>query len=256
MPSEKLDFTSQRGVRLSARLERPEGEVRAFALFAHCFACSKNSLAAVRIARRLAASGISTMRFDFTGVGESEGEFGQQPFSADISDVRTAADFMASRGMSPQLLVGHSLGGTAALAAAVGMPDVRAVVVIGSPFDASHVTQLFASELNEIIEQGEAPVRLGEHTFRLSREFVDDLSRQSPATRIRQLDRALLVLHAPHDRVVGIDNATAIFEAALHPKSYVSLDTADHLLTDAADASYVADVIAAWASRYIQPRRA
>ena len=251
MPTERLSFESGRGVRLSARLERPEGEVQAYALFAHCFACTKNSLAAVRIARGLAERGIATLRFDFTGLGESEGEFGQQPYSADVADLAGAAAFMTAEGMAPRLLIGHSLGGTAALAAAAQMPSVAAVVTIGSPYEPSHVTNLFALELDEIIRYGEAPVTLGPGTFNLSKGFVEDLSRQSSHERIHNLGRALLIMHAPMDNIVGIEQAESIFAAARHPKSYVSLDTANHLLTEAADADYTAAVIVAWASRYL-----
>lgn len=251
MPTERLSFESRGGARLSARLDRPDGPPRAYALFAHCFACTKNSLAAVRISRGLAMRGIATLRFDFTGLGESEGEFGQQPYSADVADLAAAARFMEAADMTPRLLIGHSLGGTAALAAAGQMPDVTAVVTIGSPFEPSHVTNLFAAELDEIIRYGEAPVKLGRGTFNLSRGFVEDLSRQSSRERIQALGRALLILHAPTDDIVGIENAESIFGAARHPKSYVSLDTADHLLTKAEDADYAAEIIAAWASRYL-----
>lgn len=255
MASEKLTFQGASGQQLAGRLEMPDGEPWAYAVFAHCFACSKNSLAAVRISRGLAARGIAALRFDFTGLGESEGEFGQNPFRADVADLAAAAQFLAREKEPPKLLVGHSLGGAAVLAAAHELPEVKAVAVIGAPFEVEHVTQLFEAELDEIKAQGSAPVQLGELQFEVSRAFIEDLSRHDQEQRIEALDRALLVLHAPMDAVVGIENAQAIFLAAKHPKSFVSLDTADHLLTDAADADYAAGIIAAWASRYVEPRR-
>jgi uncharacterized OsmC-like protein/fermentation-respiration switch protein FrsA (DUF1100 family) len=248
MQTEEIAFTNSRGRKLAARLDRPDGAAHAFALFAHCFTCDKTSKAAVRISRALAGLGLATLRFDFTGLGESEGEL--TSFSADVQDLIDAAAYMAGRGMAPALLVGHSLGGTAALAAAGDIASVKAVTVIGSPAEPAHVLKLFGADLAAIERDGQGEVRIGGRPFTVRRDFVDDARMHDLKARIHALHRALLILHSPLDNVVGVENATEIFLAARHSKSFVSLDTADHLLTKNADADYAADVIAAWASRY------
>ena len=249
MQTEPIAFTNARGQRLAARLDRPDGAPRAFALFAHCFTCDKTSKAAVRISHALAGLGLAVLRFDFTGLGESEGEL--TGFSGDVQDLLDAAAFMASRGMAPALLIGHSLGGTAALAAAGDIASAKAVVVIGSPAEPEHVLKLFGADLAAIERDGEGVVNIGGRPFTVRRDFMDDARMQGVKARIGALHRSLLILHSPVDAVVGVENATDIFLAARHPKSFVSLDHADHLLTKPADADYAADVIAAWASRYV-----
>lgn len=251
MATEPFDFHSADGHRLSGRLDLPDGAPRAFALFAHCFTCTKQSIAAVRIARALTQRGIGVLRFDFTGLGESEGEFADSTFSGNVRDLVAAAAEMAGKGMVPRLLIGHSLGGAAVLAAAGDIASVVAVAVIGAPFDVKHVTLQFGDRLPDLMEKGQAEVDLGGRPFIMRRSFIDDLDRHDQRSRIADLKRALLVLHSPVDQTVGAENAGAIFQAAKHPKSFVSLDNADHLLTKPADAAYAADVIAAWASRYL-----
>lgn len=251
MTTRPFDFTGSRGQRLSGALDAPDGSARGYAVFAHCFTCAKNSLAATRISRALATLGIGVLRFDFAGLGQSEGEFADATFSADVADLGAAAVAMTEAGLAPSLLVGHSLGGAAVLAAASGLPQIKAVVTIGAPFDVAHVSGQFGDSLAAIAEQGEAVVTLGGRPLTVRRSFIDDLAHHDQAGRIAALHRPLLILHAPRDAVVGIDNASAIFMAARHPKSFVSLDDADHLLTRAADAAYAAQVIGAWASRYL-----
>jgi uncharacterized OsmC-like protein/alpha-beta hydrolase superfamily lysophospholipase len=251
MNSQAFDFTGAEGQRLSGRLDLPDHPPQAFALLAHCFTCTKNSIAAVRIARALSAAGIGVLRFDFTGLGQSEGDFADTTFSANVQDLVMAAHAMEASGYPPLLLIGHSLGGAAVLAAALQLPLVRAVATIAAPFDVAHVKKLLGDGLEALTTHGEAEVQLGGRPFRLRRSFVDDLEGHDQKQRISQLRRALLVMHAPGDTTVDIDNATAIFQAARHPKSFVSLDDADHLLTRAADAEYAAQVIAAWAARYV-----
>lgn len=251
MITRAFDFTGSAGQRLSGRLDLPDAAANGYAVFAHCFTCSKNSLAAARIARSLTARNLGVLRFDFTGLGASEGEFGESGFSSDIDDLRAAIAHMANEGIAPQLLIGHSMGGAAALAVGSMTPGIRAVAVIGAPFDVRHVTGHLGAELQTILEQGEAEVRLGGRPFTLRRSFVEDLSRHDQGARIATLCRPLLILHSPADRTVDIDNATAIFMAARHPKSFVSLDDADHLLTRSKDAAYAAEIIAAWSSRYL-----
>lgn len=251
MQSKVFDFTGAAGQKLAGRLDLPDHTPRGYALFAHCFTCTKNSLAAVRIARALAARGFGVLRFDFTGLGGSEGMFSEHGFSGDVADLLSAAAQMTKAGMAPSLLIGHSLGGAAVLAAAAELPDLAAVATIAAPYDVQHVTHLFKGGLETILEKGEAEVQLGGRPFTIRRSFVDDLKNHDQAVRIARLHHPLLVLHSPVDQTVGIENASAIFLAAKHPKSFVSLDSADHLLTRESDATYAADVIATWASRYL-----
>ena len=251
MPTRRFDFTGADGQTLSGVLDLPEGPVTSHALFAHCFTCTKQSLAAVRVAKALTALGYGVLRFDFTGLGESGGAFADSSFSGSIADLLAAAAAMRADGRAPALLVGHSLGGAAVLAAAAQIPEAEAVATIGAPFDVEHVTHLFAGGLDELREQGEAEVRIGGRPFRMRQSFVDDLAFHDQGARIRALGKPLLILHSPQDTIVGIDNATAIYTAARHPKSFISLDGADHLLTDRRDAGFVATMIAAWASRFI-----
>jgi putative redox protein len=249
--SEKLTFTGAGGEALDGRLDVPSGTPRAVALFAHCFTCGKDIAAASRISQALTERGIAVLRFDFTGLGGSDGEFANSSFSSNVSDLVRAADHLRATIAAPSLLVGHSLGGAAVLAAAHQIPEVRAVATIGAPSDPAHVAGLFAADRAEIETAGEATVSLAGRRFTVRREFLADIASQPQATRIANLRRALLVLHAPGDEIVGIDNARAIFDAARHPKSFVSLDGADHLLSGRSDAVYAAAVIAAWADRYL-----
>jgi putative redox protein len=251
MKTQKFEFDGGEGQRLSGQLDLPDGTPKAYALFAHCFTCTKRSHAAVRIARALTLRGIAVLRFDFTGLGESDGDFAASNFSGNVRDLVAASAAMESQGIEPTLMVGHSLGGAAILAAAVQLPNIAAIVTIAAPFDVGHVTRLFGDKLDEIVERGEAQVDLGGTPFQIRRSFIDDLKLHEPASTIAHLGRPLLVLHSPLDQIVGIDNASSIFLAARHPKSFVSLDHADHLLTAGRDVDYVADVIAAWASRYL-----
>ena len=251
MPTETFAFTGHSGHRLDARLDLPEGELRATALFAHCFTCGKDVIAARRIARRLAAMGIAMLRFDFTGLGGSEGDFSATGFTHNVADLVAAAAALADRGLPPALLIGHSLGGAAVLKAALRIDSVRAVVTIGAPFDPGHVLHSFTDALPQIAEQGAAEVTLAGRPIRIGQGFVEDIGGHDLAGDIGRLGRALLVMHAPLDAVVGIENATSIFVAARHPKSFVTLDDADHLLSRPADAEYAAEVIAAWSARYL-----
>lgn len=251
MPAERFDFPNDHGERLSALLDLPSGRPRAYALFAHCFTCGKDIHAAKRIAAGLTALGIAVLRFDFTGLGSSEGEFANTTFSSNVGDLVAAARHMHEQGYGPAILIGHSLGGAAILAAAGSIPEARAVVTIAAPADPAHVTHLLRDEIAAIREAGEREVSLGGRAFRIRREFLDDIETHKQAERIAKLHKALLVFHSPTDDVVGIDNATAIFVAAKHPKSFVSLAGADHLLSRKEDAAYVANVIAAWAERYL-----
>lgn len=246
----KVSFPGAAGGNLSARLDVPASP-RAFALFAHCFTCGKDIFAASRIAEGLTARGIAVLRFDFTGIGSSEGEFANTNFSSNVGDLVAAASYLRQSHAAPSLLIGHSLGGAAVLAAAPSVPEATCVVTIGAPSSAAHVTHNFAADLAEIAETGKAEVTLAGRTFTITRQFLDDIAGQHFIDGLANLRKALLVCHAPRDEYVGIDNATTIFSAARHPKSFLSLDTADHLLRKREDAIYLADVIAAWSSRYL-----
>src|SRR5262249_25125372 len=248
---EKLTFPGSQGSSLAARLELPEGEPRAFALFAHCFTCTKDIFAAGRIAEGLARHGIAVLRFDFTGLGASGGDFAHTNFTSNVGDLVKAADFLRDRYMAPKILIGHSLGGAAVLAAAHRVPEAVAVATIAAPADPAHVAHLFTEKHAEIESEGEAEVLLAGRPFRIRKQFLDDIANHNSAAKLAELRKALIIFHSPRDQIVGIENAAAIFQAARHPKSFVSLDDADHLLTRRADAIYVADVLAAWAERYI-----
>lgn len=252
---EAIAFPSSQGERLVARLERPLGPARAVALFAHCFTCSQESSAATRITRSLAEHGIAALRFDFTGLGGSGGDFANTNFSSNIADIVAAADYLRQTESGPHLLIGHSLGGTAVLAAAAEIPEARAVVTIGAPADPEHITRLFAPQRPTIEREGKAEVTIAGRRFTMTRQFLDDLDRHPLTERLGRLRKALLVCHAPLDQQVGIENATRIFRAAKHPKSFLSLDDADHLLTRTADARYVAATLAAWADRFLPEDR-
>lgn len=249
--AQRLEFPGYSGATLAARLDLPNGPLRGYALFAHCFTCSKDLLAVRRIAAGLARDGIAVLRFDFTGLGSSEGEFASTNFTTNLADLRAAADFLRDRYQAPSVLIGHSLGGAAVLAVARDIPEVQAVVTIGAPADTGHVLGNFGSSLERIEAEGEAEVDLAGRRFRISRQFVEDVREQALREAVAGLRRPLLILHAPLDATVGIENATRIFMAASHPKSFVSLDKADHLLSDPRDAAFAAEVISGWLSRYI-----
>jgi uncharacterized OsmC-like protein/alpha-beta hydrolase superfamily lysophospholipase len=251
MPAERFDFPNAKGEKLAAVLDLPEGSPRAYALFAHCFTCGKNVVAAKRIADALTVLGIAVLRFDFTGIGSSEGEFSNTTFSSNVDDLVAAADHLRKMREAPTLLIGHSLGGAAVLAAASAVAEARAVVTIAAPFDPSHVTHLFKDKLDAIGTEGEVEVALAGRPFRIRREFLDDVAQHKLAGHVGKLHKALLIFHSPTDDTVGIENASQIFAAAKHPKSFISLAGADHLLTKRNDAVYVANVLAAWAERYL-----
>jgi uncharacterized OsmC-like protein/alpha/beta superfamily hydrolase len=244
-------FPGALGAPLAAHLDLPAGEVIAYALFAHCFTCSKDSLAAARVSAELKAQGIAVLRFDFTGLGGSQGDFANTGFSSNVADVVAAAAYLRREHQAPRLLIGHSLGGAAVLAAAREVPEAVAVVTIGSPAEPAHAARLLAPSHAEIEARGEAEVQIAGRRFRIQQQFLDELARANILDGLGQLRKALLILHSPRDTVVDIENAARLFLAAKHPKSFVSLDDADHLLTRREDAAYVARVLAAWASRYL-----
>lgn len=252
MPSERKNFTGADGQLLSARLDSPDAEPWAYALFAHCFTCTKDVFAASRIAHGLAQHGIAVLRFDFTGLGSSEGDFANTNFSSNVQDLAAAADFMRRELRAPKLIIGHSLGGAAVLAAAGDIAEIKAVVTIAAPSDPSHVKKLLTGHLDAIEADGEARVELAGRPFTIKRQFLVDAAEQNLDVKIAHLRRALMVMHSPMDDTVDIDNALHIFKAAMHPKSFVSLDGADHLLTDKDDAEWVADMIAAWSRPYLK----
>lgn len=251
MPNQNVVFENSRGQSLSGILDTPETPPEAYALFAHCFTCSKNLKAAANIARALNDAGIAVLRFDFTGLGQSEGEFADTNFSSNVADLLAAVDFMAREYVAPSILIGHSLGGTAVLQAAPEVDSAVAVVTIGSPSEPVHVARMLSDSRDELSEHGEATINLGGRPFRMKQQFLDDLEQQDLRSSISSLRKALLVMHAPLDNIVEIDNASELFAAAKHPKSFVSLDDADHLLSHETDSRYAGRVLAAWASRYL-----
>ena len=251
MPTEKFQFEGEGGHQLAAALDLPDGVPTAYALFAHCFTCGKDVLAAKRIATALAAKGIATLRFDFTGIGSSEGDFANSTFSSNVADLVRAANHLRETRQAPAILIGHSLGGAAILAAAGQIAEAKAVVTVAAPSDPVHVTGLFRDHVDNIREQGQAHVSLAGRPFTIKREFLEDVAENPLMEKIAHLHKALLVMHSPTDDTVGIDNATRIFVTAKHPKSFISLFGADHLLSDRRDSAYVADMIAAWATRYV-----
>src|SRR5215475_1074911 len=249
--TERIEFANANGEKLAAMIDLPLGKPTAFALFAHCFTCGKDNLAAKRISERLAMCGIGVLRFDFTGLGMSEGEFANTHFSSNVNDLVAAADHLRKIGGAPAILIGHSLGGAAVIAAAHRIPDSRAVVTIAAPYDPAHVTGLFKEQIEKIREQGEVEVQLAGRPFRIKREFLDDVAEKKLEECLKNLRKALLIFQSPTDNIVGIENASHIFTTAKHPKSFVSLAGADHLLSQKSDAAYVANVIAAWVERYL-----
>jgi uncharacterized OsmC-like protein/alpha-beta hydrolase superfamily lysophospholipase len=252
MATERVSFQGAHGDELAARVDLPvHGTPRAWVLFAHCFTCSKNLRAVVRFARELNREGVGVLRFDFTGLGESEGDFADTNFTSNVQDLVAAARYMERDWGPPDILVGHSLGGAAVLHAAHAMDSVKAVATIGAPADPSHVLQHVSESRAEIEERGEAEVTIEGRPFRIRRQFLDDLEETRMQDAVSGLGRALLILHSPQDRVVGVDNAARLYQAARHPKSFVSLHGADHLLMEEADARYAARVLATWASRYV-----
>ncbi|WP_305981980.1 bifunctional alpha/beta hydrolase/OsmC family protein [Roseivirga thermotolerans] len=252
MKTIKLKFPNKEGEQLAARLEMPvDKRVYAYALFAHCFTCSKNLMAVTHISRALTARGIAVLRFDFTGLGESEGDFEDTNFSSNVSDLIAAANYLEEHYQQAQIIIGHSLGGAAVLMAAAQLKYIKAIATIGAPADPTHVTHLFQNSIEQIESTGKAEVSLGGRPFTIKKQFVNDLAEYEKSGVIKELRRPLLIMHSPQDDVVDIKNAEKIYVSAMHPKSYVSLDGADHLLTNKGDAAYVGQVIAAWASRYV-----
>lgn len=251
MHSNKVQFTGALGETLAAKLDTPDGDIKAFALFAHCFTCSKDLKAVGNITSALAEIGIATFRFDFTGLGQSSGDFADTNFSSNIEDLIAAAEYMANEYEAPSILIGHSLGGAAVLQATHSIESIKAVAVIGAPADPEHVIENFSMKIDEIEEKGVATVQLAGRPFRIKKQFLDDLEETSMKSCITNLGRALLIFHSPIDNTVGIDNAQKIFFAARHPKSFVSLDDADHLLSEKQDSVYVGKVLGTWAERYI-----
>ena len=251
MATKRITFPGHDGDMLAARLDMPDGPHLATALFAHCFTCGKDIPAARRIAARLAGMGIAVLRFDFTGLGHSEGEFSNTSFTSNVEDLIAACAYLDGEGLPPALLIGHSLGGAAVLKAAAQIESIKAVATLGAPFDPAHVTHHFSDALPEIMSKGVAEVSLGGRPFNIGKSFIEDVAAGQLTPAIGKLKAALLVLHAPQDAIVSIDNASEIFLAAKHPKSFVTLDDADHLITRAADAEYAADIIATWAGRYL-----
>ena len=251
LQSKRASFIGFQGDRLDARLDYPVDTPRAYALFAHCFTCSKDYIAATRISRHLAENDIAVLRFDFTGLGNSEGDFANTNFSSNVDDLRLASDYLQRNYQAPKILIGHSLGGTAVLAVTQYLPEVVAVATIAAPSDPQHIRVQLATAVSSIEDRGEVVVEIAGRPFRLLKQFLNDITTQNLEQIIRKLNAALMVFHSPQDSVVNIEHAKRIFDTAKHPKSFISLDKADHLLTKREDAQLVAGVLTAWVSRYL-----
>lgn len=252
MKTIKLQFKNAEGLSLSARLEQPvDKRPLAYGIFAHCFTCTKNLMAVTNISRALTAKGIAVLRFDFTGLGESEGDFADTNFSSNVEDLVSAASHLTEHYEAPRIIIGHSLGGAAVLIAAGRIPSIEAVATVGAPADPPHVKHLFQNSLEEIESTGEAVVSLSGRPFKIKKQFIDDLEGTDLASRLKALKKPLLILHSPQDETVDISNAEKIYINAMHPKSYISLDGADHLLSNKEDSLYVGSMIASWAARYV-----
>ena len=254
MQNIQVQFDNDEGRSLSGTLDVPKTPVKHYALFAHCFTCTHKLKAATNISRALTDAGIAVLRFDFTGLGQSAGDFADTNFSSNVSDLLAAAAFLEAEYSAPTILVGHSLGGTAVLQAAASIPSAVAVATIGSPADPAHVAHLFGDARDELEANGRADVNIGGRPFTVKKQFLDDLERHDLFSTVGSLRKALLIMHAPLDDIVEIENASALFQAAKHPKSFASLDKADHLLSDNADSLYAGHLLAAWASRYLPQR--
>jgi esterase/lipase len=253
MSSKKITFSNSTGHQLSAIMEMPDADTpKAFALFAHCFTCNKNLTAVKNIGRALNSKGIAVLRFDFTGLGESEGDFENTNFSSNIEDLLSAAEFLKENYKAPNIMIGHSLGGAAAIYAAAILESVEVVATVGTPSDPSHVTNLFENGIEHINEHGVANVSIGGRSFTIKKQFLDDIKEKDLRQTVHQLHKPILILHSPQDNTVSIESAAAIYQAARHPKSFISLDGADHLLSSSADSAYVGTMIAAWSERYIE----
>jgi len=252
MPTEKVTFRGAFGDTLSAKIDWPESGAKGWALFAHGFSIGKDLKPIRTISQTLVDQGYGMLRFDFTGLGQSEGNFSDTNFTSNCEDLRKAAGFLRDNYEAPKILIGHSFGGTAALKVVDELPEVGAIATIGSPCDTTHIVHQFADQLSEIEEEGEAKVLLGGRPFIIKEQFLEDIGNQDIASEIANMDKPLMIFHSPQDRVVGIQNASHIYTKARHPKSFVSLDNADHLLLkNPKDAEYIARVLAAWAARYI-----
>ncbi|MCH7926996.1 MAG: OsmC family protein [Candidatus Dadabacteria bacterium] len=250
METLNLTFKNRNNMELSARLDLPTGKPKTYALFAHCFSCSKNIKAAYHISHSLAHKGIAVLRFDFTGIGDSEGQFEDTNFSSNVDDIVDASNYLVDHYESPKILIGHSLGGTAVIKAAKSLKDLKAIVTIGSPFKPSHVEKIITNS-GETDKQMDYSIKLGNKTFKIKKQFLDDLKDSDINDDLSSLNKALLVMHSPFDNVVSIDSASDIFLKAKHPKSFISLDNADHLLSEQSDSIYVGKLISEWASKYI-----
>ena len=252
MKTKTISFKNSKGINLSGKLELPENQQPvAYAIFAHCFTCNKNLSAVKNIARALKSNGFGVVRFDFTGLGQSEGDFAETNFSSNIQDLEDIAQYMTQELEAPKLMIGHSLGGAAAIFAGKSIASIQAVATVGAPSSPQHVQHLFKSGIEEIQANGKALVNIGGRPFPISKQFIEDISTKNMNEIVKSLRKPLLLFHSPQDTTVGVNNATEIYTAAIHPKSFVSLDGADHLLTNKEDSIYVGNMIAHWAVRYI-----